>query len=137
MRIRVINIVLYFLIKYFVFYVFLMLKNKDYSLLQISSLENGEDWFYYLWIILSLPLFFSLIFGAPLYFALNRMKANSFLFTVVASFLLEYFLYTCLASQENLWNGVYGALIGIVLFVLLFFQRVKALFWSDNHKPSF
>lgn len=44
----------------------------------------------------------------------------------------DYFLYTYLASQADLTNGIYNEIIGLILLLLLFFKQLKLLFKQAN-----
>ncbi len=122
------NIVLFFFVKYLLFYILLMFKNNDYSLIQIGSLKNSQDVFYYLWIFLFLPIVSIILFSAPIYFA---FKVKSWIyFTILTSVVLiaEYFLYTYFASQADLTNGVYNGIISLLLLFLFFFKHISLIF---------
>jgi len=122
------NILIFFFVKYFLFYVFLMFKNKDYTFIEINSLRNFEDLFYYLWVFLFLPVVCCLIFSAPIYFAFKIKNEIYFGLLMGAIFIGEYFLYTYYASQSDLTNGVYNGIISVLLFALLFYKKIKLLF---------
>ncbi|WP_340064752.1 hypothetical protein [Ascidiimonas aurantiaca] len=47
--------------------------------------------------------------------------------TILAIVLAEYALYTWLASQADFTNGMYNGALTILLFMLFFFKRVKAI----------
>ncbi len=123
-----INILLYLFVKYIAFYVFLMFKNGNYQLLKVDTLKNGEDWFYYLWLILFLPIVSILVFSAPLYFSFKVSNERYFMLIIGAVLVAEYFAYTYLASQASLMNGVYNGITGILFLFLFFFQSIKLIF---------
>lgn len=128
------SIILFFFIKYFLFYVFLMFKNNDYTLIQINSFRNGEDVFYYLWLFLFLPILCSIIFSAPIYFTFRVKNGIYFILLLSAILIAEYFLYTYLASQADLMNGVYNGIISLLLLLLFFFKHISLLFGQQNKK---
>src|SRR5215213_8840518 len=113
LRPNFINIFLFFLIKYILFYIFLMFKNDDYTFIDFGSIRNGEDLFYYLWLFLFLPVISCVFFSVPLYFSFRVAKAIFFFLIVFLYLVTEYGLYTYLASQTNYLNGLYNAIIGI------------------------
>lgn len=118
----ILNILIFWFVKYLAFYILLMFKNNNYTLIGLSELKSGEDWFYYLWIFLFLPIVCMLIFSAPMYF-LFKVKSPIYLVLIIAVILIgEYLFYTWSASQSNLMNGVYNGTIS-VLFLLLFFYK--------------
>ncbi len=118
------SILFYFFIKYFAFYLFLMVKDDNYSLLNVESITTGRDLIYYLFLILSLPIASIIIFLVPTYFVFKIRNRFFFTITVFTLFTLEYFLYTYFASQANYYNGLFSALISLILFVLLFHKSM-------------
>jgi len=129
------NIIVFFFVKYFLFYVFLMFKNNDYTLIQINSFRNGEDVFYYLWLFLFLPVLCSIIFSAPMYFTFKVKNGIYFILLLSAILIAEYFLYTYWASQADLMNGVYNGIISLLLLILFFFKHISLLF-SQNKQAK-
>ncbi|QMU65842.1 MAG: hypothetical protein GKR88_17195 [Flavobacteriaceae bacterium] len=91
-------------------------------------MKNGEDWFYYLWLILFLPIVSILVFSAPLYFSFKVSNERYFMLIIGAVLVAEYFAYTYLASQASLMNGVYNGITGILFLFLFFFQSIKLIF---------
>lgn len=122
------NIILFFFLKYFIFYIFLMFRNNDYTFVQIGSLRNGEDVFYYLWMFLFLPVLCIILFSVPIYFAFKLKNMIYFILLVGGFLIAEYFLYTHYASQADLMNGIYNGLIGLLVLLLLFFRIIGELF---------
>jgi hypothetical protein len=122
------NIILFFFLKYILFYFFLMFKNNDYTLIEISSLRNGEDVFYYLWIFLFLPVLCSILFSVPTYFAFKLTNLIYFLLLISGVLIAEYFLYTYFASQADLMNGVYNGVISLLVLLLMFFKPIGLIF---------
>lgn len=109
-------------VKYVVFYTLLAVKNKDYYFFELSSIKDGADLFYYLWILLFLPVINFLIFSVPLFFTLKINKWEPFLLSIMAILVTEYFVYTYTSSTTDLMNGVYNAILS-VLFLFLFFGK--------------
>ena len=70
----VLNILLFWFVKYIAFYVLLMFKNNNYALLKVNEIKNGGDLFYYLWLFLFLPVVCMIVFSAPIYFSF-RVKS--------------------------------------------------------------
>lgn len=122
------NILLFFFIKYFIFYILLMFKNKDYSFIQINKLRNSEDVFYYLWVFLFLPIVSIILFSAPIYFTFKVKRGGYFLTLIGIIFIAEYILYTLLASQADLINGVYNEIISILILLLFFYKHISFKF---------
>ena len=121
-----INVLLFIFAKYLVFYILLMFKNNDYSLIQIGNLKNAQDVFYYFWIFLFLPVTNIILFSVPIYFILRVKRIAYFILLLVVVLVAEYFFYTYFASQTNLMNGVYNGIIGLLLLYLFFFKHIEA-----------
>jgi len=124
---NVAGIIAYFFIKYTAFYILLMLLNNNYSFIRIDKLRNVSDIFYYLFLFLFLPISMCLLFIAPLYFSFKLKNLFSFAIIFIAILLLEYFLYTYLASQTNALNGFYNMLISTVIFAVFFYKKIRLL----------
>ncbi|MEM6738131.1 MAG: hypothetical protein AAGA02_15440 [Bacteroidota bacterium] len=124
----VLNILLYIFLKYIAFYVFMMFKNNDFYLLELNTIGNGEDLFYYLWMFLFLPVVCMVIFSAPLYFSFKVHDVTYFILIIGGYLVVEYFIYTYLASQADLVNGLFNGLISTVFLLLFFYKPIKALF---------
>lgn len=118
----VLNILLFWLVKYIALYIFLMFKNGNYALLKVHELKSGEDLFYYLWLFLFLPVMCMIVFSAPMYLSFKVKNLIYYVLIMMVILLAEYFLYTWLASQANLMNGLYNGIISVV-FLLLFFRK--------------
>lgn len=117
----------YILIKYLAFYVFLMVKNGNYSFLQFGAIKNGEDLFYYLWLLLFMPIICFVLFSVPLYFSFKVKKIVYFMSIISIFLIAEYFLYTYLASTSNLMNGLYNGVISLAFFVLFFYNHISKI----------
>ena len=122
------NIIVFFFLKYLIFYIFMMFKNNDYTLIEVSSIRNGEDLLFYLWVFLFLPFMCSLIFTGPLYGMFKGKSGILFLFYLLVILLLEYLFYTFMASRGDFSNGVYNGIIGLLVLLLLFFKPISLIF---------
>ncbi len=122
------NIVLYIFIKYFLFYVFLMFKNHDFTLIRVDELKSVVDWQYYLWLFLALPTLSAILFSAPNYYSFKVRASWVLILLVGATFVIEYFLYTYLASPSDFVNGIYLEIIGTLLFLLFFYKPIQSIF---------
>ena len=122
------NILLYILVKYLLFYVFMMFKNNDFRLLHFYNLKNGEDWFYYLWLVLFMPVLSMILFSAPIYFIFKTKKAIYFILLMSIILVAEYFLYTYFVSQLDLMNGVYNEIISLLVLLLFFYRQIGLIF---------
>jgi len=128
MKVSFRNIVVYIFLKYLIFYIFLMFRNNDYTLISVSTLQTFQDWFFYLFIFLFLPVLNILLFTGPIYYLLKLKKITLFVILWVVCLLIEYVIYTRSASQLDLMNGVYLEIIGILLFLLFFYRHIVLIF---------
>jgi len=126
------NILSFWLVKYVAFYILLMFKNDNYTLLKVNEIKNVEDLFYYLWLFLFLPVVCILILSIPLFFSLRVKKLTYIALIITAILIAEYFLYTWLASQTNLINGVYNGVLSLLFLLLFFFRRVANLYQENT-----
>lgn len=127
----VLNIMIFWFVKYIAFYVLLMFKNDNYALLKVNEIKNGGDLFYYLWLFLFLPVVCMVIFSAPIYFSLKVKSLSYFALIVVVVLIAEYFFYTWSASQANLMNGVYNGIISLLFLLLFFFKAISSLYQQN------
>jgi len=127
----VLNILLFWFVKYIALYMHLMFKNNNYALLKVNEIKNGGDLFYYLWLFLFLPTICMIVFSAPIYFSF-RVKSQIYFTLIIAAVLIaEYFIYTWSASQANMMIGVYNGIISL-LFLLMFFFRYISILCRQN-----
>lgn len=131
MKPRLLNILFFWVVKYIAFFIFMMFKNDNFTFIKVNEIKNGEDLFYYLWIFLFLPVVCMIILSAPLHFLFKTSKINYFLLIICIILIAEYFIYTYLASQADLMNGVYNGIISI-LFLLLFYYKYLKIFFNQT-----
>lgn len=122
------NILVYILLKYLLFYIFLMFKNNDFRLLKVNNLKSGEDWFYYLWLILFMPILNILLFSLPLYLILKVRNCIYFTFFLALILAADFFLYTYLVSQTDVIKGLYNCIISLLLFLIFFLKVIRIKF---------
>jgi hypothetical protein len=111
-----------------------MFKYQDYTLIDIGNLRNGQDIFYYLWTFLFLPVCSAILFSAPIFIAFKLNNGMIYILIIAVVWVAEYFFYTYMASPADMTNGLYNALIGLGLFVILFFKRIISLFKSHDNR---
>jgi hypothetical protein len=128
------KILLYIFVKYLFFYIFMMFKNENYALVSFGQLESFQDIFYFLFIFLSLPIINSFVLSLPLYNVFKIKNIYYFSITVLLILAVEYILYTYLASQANLWNGIYNGIISLLFFSLFFFKSIVQISKENNIK---
>ena len=131
MKASFVKIFLFWLAKYAAFYVFMMFKTGNYAFIKIYEIKNGEDLFYYLWIFLFLPVISFMIFSVPMYFSFRVKNLVYYVLIMVAILGTEYFLYTSLASQADLMNGIYNGIISVLFLLLFFFRHIRNLRKQD------
>jgi hypothetical protein len=130
------KILLFMLIKYIMFYVFMMFKNNNYALIQIDQLENLNDVCWYLWMFLSLPVICFILFAGPIYHSFSKRNLNTFILIIVGVLIAEYFIYTYLASTSNWFNGLFNAVISVICFSLVFRKEIGELFAEKRDGES-
>jgi hypothetical protein len=128
----VLNILLFWFVKYIAFYVLMMFKNKNYSLIRLGDLKTGEDWFYYLWIFLFLPVICMIVFSAPVYLSFKKKGLIYFALIIAVVLITEYLFYTWSASQTDLMNGVYNGIISLLFLVLIFYRHISILYQQNT-----
>lgn len=116
------KILIYIFVKYLFFYIFMMFKNDNYALVSIGQLDGFQDIFYYLFIFLSLPIINIIVLSLPIYYSFKVKNIYYFSIAILLILVVEYSLYTYLASQANLLNGVYNGILSL-LFLFIFFSR--------------
>lgn len=131
MKASFVKIFLFWLAKYAAFYVFMMFKTGNYAFIKIYEIKNGEDLFYYLWIFLFLPVISFMIFSVPMYLSFRVKNLVYYVLIMVAILGTEYFLYTSLASQADLMNGIYNGIISVLFLLLFFFRHIRNLRKQD------
>jgi hypothetical protein len=119
------NILLFIVVKYVIFYIFMMLKNDDYTLIDFKQIETIGNLQYYILIFFPLPIIMSLVFTAPLYYSFKLSKLY-FLLILFSFIVLEYLIYTKLASEADLSNGIYNGLISLTTLLLFFYRPISA-----------
>lgn len=114
-------------LKYMVFFLFLMFKSKNYYFIS-PDIRDASDLFYYLWLLLSLPVLAIMTFGVPLYYSFGVKSILLFFLIVLLLIAGEYFLYTYLASSLDFTNALYNALFTILFFGLFFYKEIRFMF---------
>jgi len=130
LSINVRNLTLLIFLKYFLFYIYIMLKNGDYTLIKVNAIKSGRDLLYYCWLFFSLPTIMSIIFVPAFILVFRYAKSYYFLSAVLGLFGIEYFLYTYLASQLNPFNGLFIVLVGMLIGFLFFYRHIKKSFFA-------
>ncbi|CCB70036.1 Hypothetical protein FBFL15_1998 [Flavobacterium branchiophilum FL-15] len=100
----------------------MMFKNDNYALISLGNLENFQDIFYFLFIFLLLPITNIIFLSLPIYYSFKVKNLYYFLIIIFLILAVEYTLYTYMASQSNLLNGIYNGILSL-FFLFLFFSR--------------
>lgn len=126
---KYLNVVLYTFIKYIIIFSFFMIKDNSFKLLQFNNIKNGQDLFYYLWILLFFPVIDIILFSAPLYFSLKSKNKFIFLINLILIFSIEYLMNVYFTSQKIFDKDVLlKVLIGIIIFILFFYKAIRSKF---------
>lgn len=123
------NVVLYFLVKYLLFYAGNIVYQSSYQWLDFSNLKTRQDVFYWLWMLGFLPVVSILLFAVPLSRILRLSRPVSFSCAVAGFILVDYAFYVFLGSQK-LFDAYefYHETLGLALLAFLFHQRIRAIF---------
>ncbi len=133
-KINLINSFVYLLIKYIIFFLILAFIGDRFKHVVIDNAETSSEMFkltlgYIVYILIfAIPMI--LVFGFPLYYILKIKKWWSFIVCIIIFYCVEYFVYTFLNSQKYFydWNGIYNALIGIILLGIFFHKTIRSKF---------
>lgn len=125
------NVCISILISYIIFLVIPMVINEDYRLLEFSNIRNGQDLFYYLWIVLFFPVVDIILFSVPLFCSFKIKKVFVFMSIIIAVYALEYFIYVYFTSQKIYdEDSLQKVMIGLVLFFIFFYKNIFNKFKS-------
>lgn len=112
----------YVIFRYFIFFVFINITDKNVKMINCSDLKTAEDWFMFLWLF-GFPVLFEFItIGLPMSYGLSKFSKSNKIYI--------YVLFLVLFMIEFLFaNWIYGTPfaftkigISIVLF-FIFFSR--------------
>ena len=125
MKISLKKILIFMFLKYFVFYAFMMFKTSNYALIEFENLISFVNIFYYLWIFLFLPTVCFVLFSFPIYYSFSKNNVNVFMLINIGVLIIEYAVYTCLASQSDYLNGIFNSIISVICFLFIFRKEIK------------
>lgn len=111
----------YFLLKYFLFYLIISLINQNFSVFRIDELKSFENVFFYTWILLFFPVISFLLFSIPIYYSFKLKSFYKYFFNSIF-IILEFLVFVYFTSQKIEVNIDYVIfiLIGVILFPILF-----------------
>ena len=123
------NICISIFFKYVLFYILLMVINDDFQLLQINNIKNGQDLFYYLWIVLFFPVVDIILFALPIYFSFNAKKHINYVLYIIPILTIEYFIYAYFTSQKIInQDAFFKVIISFILLLVLFHKTIRLKF---------
>jgi ABC-type Na+ efflux pump permease subunit len=122
------NICISIILKYLIFYILLMIINDEFKLLQVNNIKNGQDLFYYLWIVLFFPIVDMILFATPLYYSL-RAKSLFSVLGIVTILVIEYFIYAYFTSQKVFNQDAFlKMIISMIVLIIFFHKTIKSKF---------
>lgn len=134
---KFLNVVFYMFIKYLIIFFLFMVKDKNFKLLELNNIRNGQDLFYYLWIILFFPIIDVILFSAPLYYSLKTKNKVYFVLSLLAVFSIEYLMNVYFTSQKIFDKDVFlKVIVGVIIFLIFFFRSIFIKFRVTNNKAT-
>jgi hypothetical protein len=131
LKFKVVNIVLYLLAKYAAFFIVLAFLEDRFKSIVINNSDNKNELFlntiYYSLYPAIILIVFTFIFTIPLYFLMKK-KGIYFILLYMLFIIVEYILYTYLASPSDLTNGIYNGAIGVLFLILFFYNHIRLMF---------
>ena len=120
------KIFLYFLTKYFLFYICGAIESNNFSIFKINNIKNFEDVFFYLWLILFFPILNFVVFFLPIYYSFE-LKKYQFLFLNLILILFEIFIFIYFTSQKYIIDIDILILfsLSIICFTIFFYRYIK------------
>ncbi len=128
---------LYFLLKYLLFYAGNIVYQSSYQWLNLSTLKSGQDVFYWLWMFGFLPVLSILLFVMPLWLILHLSRPSSFSCALACFVGVDYAFYVFFNSRNSLdAYGLYHEIIGLAVLGFLFHGRIRAIFSNTAQASS-
>lgn len=126
------KIISYLLLKYTIFFFILSFFENRFQNAVINNAKTSVEFvklsFGYMLYVFFHMIILILLFSVPLYFVLTIRNRVFIILMIVVLFFMEYLIYSYLFSPSNYVNGIYNAIVGIVVFVLFFYKQIKFLF---------
>ena len=131
-KVNIVKIIVFLIVKYLVFFTLLAFLGDRFKLIVINNSNNTEELlsnsFYYLIYPLLITVLFTFLFSMPFYFSFRVKKVIYFVFLVIAVLLVEYFIYSEIASATDFKNGLYNGLLTLLFFVFFFSKEIVLKF---------
>ncbi len=119
-------------LKYFIFYLSLMIINKEFKMIDLSNLRNGQDLFYFLWLVFFFPIIDIIMFAIPLGLSFKIKNRLLFLINIIAILLIEYFTYVYFTSHKLVNRDAFlKVIINILLLSILFYKTIRLKYLDD------
>lgn len=126
------NILLYLFVKYLVFCLILAFRENRFKKLVVNNSQGAQDMatnsFYYVLYVMIFIVALMLVFSAPFYYAFKVKRPVFFALLISVILVVEYLLYTYLASPSDVMNGLYNGVISIIFLFVFFFKTLKEKF---------
>ncbi|KZE77640.1 hypothetical protein AV926_14035 [Myroides marinus] len=124
LKLKFSNVLVYIFVKYLIIFFLFMVKDNNFKLLELNNIKNGQDLFYYLWIILFFPIIDIILFSIPLYYSLKIKNMIYFILSSLTIFGVEYLMNVYFTSQKILDIDVLlKVVIGVILFFIFFYKN--------------
>lgn len=116
---------IYFILKYFIFFLISAIIDQNFSIFRIDQIKKIEDFFFYFWIILFFPILNFIVFSLLIYFSFKLKKAFKIIFNIIF-IILEIFIFIYFTSQKFILNYQLVLLftISVVMFYFLFKNKI-------------
>lgn len=131
-KISIQKIFVFMFVKYFIFYIYMMIKTNNYTLIEFNNINSTDDLIYYLLLFLPLPILSFILFTVPIKLAFNSIHFLKFFLIIIFIFFVEGIIYTYLASQTNYLNGLFNFVISIITLFILFYSELKLKYWKKT-----
>lgn len=123
----IVNVVLYLLVRSFVFLLTISLLFKDVKVVKLSDLNDKEDWLMFLWLFFVSALIEVIVLTFPFVYGLSRQDVKDsklyYLFFALL-FLVEFIISHWLIGMRYPFIKI---LISLVLFLVVFRKRLPLL----------
>lgn len=127
------NILFYLFLKYFLAYIIFMVATKNYAILKLNNIKTVEDFFYYAWLILFIPILNAVLFSFPYYLSFKLKEGVLFFSSIAIILFFEYLLYVYFNSQKHIdTNGLVIVLISIIVFTMFFFKKIRKYIFKKS-----
>ena len=131
-KVKLVNIFVFLFVKYMVFFTLLAFLGDRFKLIVLNNSDNTEELisnsFYYLIYPLLITVLFTFLFSIPWYFSFRVKKVIYFVLFVITVLIVEYFIYTQIASTTDFKNGLSNGLLTLLFFVFFFYKKIALIF---------